>query len=114
MFRVHTSERSLRKQASVEMAQRGMRTCGGEFIKSLTKYRFGGNGFDAERIGEKFITTIEIDVIKIVSSVTEQSDLGEKDISITDCIASSGLEVFRESPLRVLFEKQSAEMIASC
>ena len=96
------------------MAQRGVRTSGGKFIKPLAEYRFGGNGFDAERIGEKFIAPVEVDIVKIISTVTEQSDLGEKDIPITDCVAPSRLKIFRKSPLRVVFEKQSAEMIASC
>ena len=114
MFRLHTIKCSLRKQASVEAAQSGVRAGGGELIKALTKYGFGGNLFDAECVGEKLIAPVEIDIIKIVPAVTEQSNLGEKDVPITDCIASSGVKIFRKSPLCVVFEKQSAEMIASC
>jgi len=114
MLRVHASKGSLRKHASVEATQRGMCTGGGELIKPLAKYGLGGNGFYTESIGEKFIAPIKIDVIKIVSTITEQSDLGEKDVSITDCVASSGLKVFRKLPLGVVFEKQSAKMIPCC
>jgi len=62
-----------------------------------------GNGFNAERIGKKLIVPIEIDIIKTVSSVTEQSDKGEKNVLITDCIAFPGFEIFRKSPCCIIF-----------
>jgi len=105
MLRAHTSKCSFGEQACIELAQSGVHTIGGEIIKSLTEHGFGSNGFNAKRIGKKFISPIQVNVVKIISAITEQSDLGEKDVSVTNCIGSSGLEILRESLRCVIFEK---------